>query len=97
MSHDDWDHDSQDDTGPGMLGSRGDSLSGQAPPPAPRFGTEEEPDMTAVEKSWDAMEPPEAWQQEYMFQRRISVGKWHLANSKLLQELQIVAHLLAGL
>ena len=63
MSHDDWDHDSQDDTGPGMLGSKGGSLSGQAPPPAPRFGTEEEPEMTAVEKSWDAMEPPEAWQQ----------------------------------
>merc|ERR1740123_2529087 len=37
------------------------AVSGQAPPPTPRFGTEEEPEMTAVEKSWDAMEPPEAW------------------------------------
>merc|ERR1719507_2921940 len=37
------------------------AVSGQAPPPAPRFGTEEEPEMTAVEKSWEAIEPPEAW------------------------------------
>ena len=94
MSHDDWDHVSQDDTGPaGMLGSNGDSLSGQAPPPAPKFGTEEEPEMTAVEKSWDAMEPPEAW----VATGRCLLVLWHLADSKLLKELQIVAHLLAGL
>lgn len=36
-------------------------LSGQSPPPAPRLGEEEEPEMTAVEKSWEAMAPPEAW------------------------------------
>ena len=77
-----------------MLGCKGDSLSGQAPPPAPRFGTEEDPEMTAVEKSWDAIEPPEAWQQSF---KREHAGKWHLANCKFLQKLQIVGHLLAGL
>ena len=83
MSQDDWDHDSQDDTGPGMLGSKGvgHSLSGQALPPAPRFGTEEEPEMTAVEKSWDAMDPPEAWQQGCYSKRMLGNGTWRIASS----------------
>merc|ERR1740123_1080865 len=44
-----------------IVGVPSSPISGQAPPPTPRFGTEEDPEMTAVEKSWDAMEPPEAW------------------------------------
>ena len=38
-----------------------DLLSRPPPPPLWMLGTEEEPEMTAVEKSWEAMEPPAAW------------------------------------
>ena len=65
-----------------MLGCKGDSLSGQAPPPAPRFGTEEDPEMTAVEKSWDAIEPPEAWQQGCVSnENMLGNGTWRIASS----------------